>query len=461
MRYVVRCAVFAAVFAFAFAGCSSSSDDGTADAPRPEYITVTVAGPRFRPAATLGTAATITVDYGDGTVPAVHRLQAGDWFAADYSFIDGETSHEVLLRVEPWTALTILNLGFRAGDGGNDHAQTDVPDIPLYPPIAEYPADMGTLTDDILRGYIGEVTAVSGLQAAPNLDAFACERQPIAELDCSNLAKLRTFEGYLSRIKATCFQGCVSLHRCCLESTGANRSWRTVNGQRVESEYLELQDCPALQDIRGTEDDHTMLWIHPSALNTIWHLCKMGNERMTMVKIGNEAPGKLDFRRMRALRECWIAGSPILDEIVVDNGTTYSFWAHGCMPRRVDLRGQQQVADLDLGQTSLTELNLTGCTDIRRFTLSSSSLPAADRASLLAAIQTWNRLWGLTLADCSLTASEVDAILAHLDRDCPTPPPGADWFRIDLGGASNAGPSATGAASVASLRAKGWAVTVR
>jgi hypothetical protein len=395
-------------------------------------IAVTVSGTLFRPAFEFGRAAALTIDYGDGGAPAALGVPAGVFPCAPHTYVDGVASHTVTITVSPWSALTVVNVGFRGGDGGNgdwERSMSRLPYVAFHPTFDAVPASADEAA--AVYDYVGTVTGISGLAAAPNLIAVCCEYQPLESLDLSGCRRLLTLEGFLSEIKAASFQDCVSLRRCCLESTGAHLNWRVENGVRVEDEVLDLSDCPDLYDIRGTGDDHTMLRLNPEALGRLWHLCKMGNGRLQSVRIGGEAPQKLDVTRFTNLVQCWIAGSPVIGALVITNGRTDSVWANDCGITAVAVRDQTQLHEIIMSRNPLTGIDVTGATGLER----------------------------IELEDCRLTAGQIHSLLhALVAADRPVSP-GNFW--VNVGGDLNAVPDANGLADAGTLSGRGWTVTVR
>lgn len=435
-------------------GTSYSSPDG---------ISITVEGPVFRPLLQVSADAIVRIDWGDGSAvetvdvpfsPEGEPVVTHDGATATRTLSRAFEHHystegprDVTLLVTPWTALTVLNLGFRAGDGGNDYAMTDVPVIAYNPPLDDeagsgFSQPWDTLSDEQLRGYIGTVTGIRNLQRASALEAVCCERQALEDLDCSGLSSLRTLEAFLSQVKSVSLQDCTSLRRCCLESTGANASWRIEAGERVEDSSLDLRDCPLLQDIRGTGDDNTLLRIHPDALSTIWHLCKMGNGRMRYVQVGDTAPAPLVVSSWTALYQCWISGSPVLTSFDASGDELGSVWADFCGITTI------RLAAPHLGDATFVG-NPVG------------SLEVEDVSQL-------NRL---DLSGCGLNAEMVDSILAAFTESRPEAVENEDWdedgfgdlYRIRMGNNQyssyqNEAPSTTGQENAEILRTRGWVV---
>lgn len=401
--------------------------------PQLSYITVTVEGGLFRPAMEFSSSAQVTIEYNDGTTPLSMAVTQGSKLFDIHTFATSIKNHQVQINVTPWSALTVLNLGFRGGDGGNGTWERDMSDLPyiqFHPTFEAIPAsDIWNGDRDIILNYVGKVTAIEGLSTAPNLMAVCCEFQPIEEIDLSGCSNLLTLEGYFSSIKKANFEGCTALHRCCLESTGAQYSWRMENGSRIETETLDLRDCSALRDIRGTGDNHTMTRLHPNALTTLWHFCKMGNTRMNTIQIGDEAPAALAVNRFTNLVQCWISYSPVIEELTISNNVTNSIWMPGCGVKTVDIHNQTQLGDVELNGNPITSININGCAGFIIFRVN----------------------------NCGLSQTLVDYILATLDElNLSTD---NEYNAIDLGG-NNAIPSATGMAHAQALISRGWNVTI-
>ncbi len=454
LRFIVL--AVSCCLAVSMAGCGSPAEEP--EEPLPTEIEVRVEGPSFRPAMEFTAAATVTIDYGDGTAPAVTAIDAPASGTAafhefdNHAFADAVVSHEVTIVVQPWSALKVLNLGYFAMDGGNDTGTNGLDSIQTYPSGTALP---GEDNETWIRRYVGTVSAVRGLSAAVNLYGICCEYQALEEIDLSRCAELRTLEAYAADIKRTSFSGCTNLVRCSVEGTGARYSWRVVNGQRVEDASLDLADCVALRDIRGSADDHEILKLHPGALGTLWHLCKWGNPRFTQVKIGNEAPGKLPTTRFSALRQLWVGGSPMLGELIIDNGAIESVWGNACGITRVQAVNQQQLRELQLHENPITSLEISGCPNIYLIYFNDSTLSAAQTEGLVDYVCSSTNLRILELNNCRLTQAQVDRILTAFNA-LPVPSNINEWdsFRLDLSGGNNAAPSEDGATERDELRAK-------
>jgi hypothetical protein len=166
-----------------------------------------------------------------------------------------------------------------------------------------------------------------------------------------------------------------------------------------------------LRDIRGSADDHDLLKLHPGALGTLWHLCKWGNPHFTHVQIGDEAPGKLDPRRFAALRQIWLGGSPVLADLVINNGVPDSVWGNECGITSIDCRGQTQLRVLQAAYDPVTSIDITGCTALYELSLTSGLLSEANRESLTATVETLSGLRIVTL-NCGFSQEQVDRILS-------------------------------------------------
>lgn len=420
--------LFIFILAVATVGCTTTElSDNSSDLENSSII-IRVEGTQFRPALSLYSSATVEVDYGDGSPVVKLSLPSGDHSLDPHTFSSSENDYTVFLKVTPWSALSVLNLGFRAGDGGNDIYRTDVPVIMFHPSTDAVPG--GTLSTAEIQGYVGKVTAVSNLQLATELEAFCCEQQAITVLDCSGLAKLRTVEAFFSSVKSTSFQGCTELRRCCLESTGASTNWRVVNGTKVVDEVLDLRDSPHLQDIRGTNNDRTGIRLHLGALNTLWHLCTMNNWRMIAFYLGDETVPLADLRGFTQLKECWISGSPLISGLVLTNHVSESILTEWCGITNVNIQGQTQIRELNIGNNSILTINIDGCTNLYR----------------------------VFMPNCGLTEQQVDYVLAIMDGFNTSSISPSYPALLDLTG--NAVPSAAGLTNKTKLESRDWLVYV-
>ena len=459
------------------AGCGSGSDSGSGTPPvepdRVDSIVITVSSSFFRPAMEFTSDAMVTIDYGDGTPAAeipVTGVAAGtglNHVFNSYTFADTQSAHNVNIVVRPWSALKVLNLGFRAADGGNDASGNGLDLIALHPSDSN---TGGLDWTEWIRSQVGTVTAVSGLSAATDLYAVCCDHQALTEIDLSGCGKLKTLEAYSAQIKKTNFAGCTSLVRCSIENTGARYSWRIIGGKRVEDASLDLADCGALRDIRGSADDHDMLKLNPGALGTLWHLCKWGNPHFTQVKIGSEAPGKLDPGRFTVLRQLWVGGSPMLGNLVISNGLTDSIWGNNCGITSVDCRGQTQLRTLQMWGDPVTSIDITGCVNLFELSFNSVLISDANKDNFVSTVETLNGLRIVNI-DCGLSQAQVDRILSAFNGFAvPANVYSWDSFVLDLSGPNNSSPSGAGLAAASALRAKNipvedgsvkhWTVTV-
>ena len=431
-------------------GCPLYETGEHPDLKTDHLITFTVEGNIFQPKLEFYSPASITIDYNDGSIVNVNG-SAGIWLPENHTYADGVVVHNPTLFVSPWSALKVINLGYRATDGGNDTAGNGLDLIELHP---TEPNNGGAEWSLWIQSHVGTVTAITGLSSAPELYALCFDNQNIDEIDLSGCTKLKTLEAYSSKIKKTNFTGCTNLVRCSIEDTGARYSWRFIGGSRVEEPSLDLSDCIGLRDIRGSADDHDILKLNPGALGTLWHLCKWGNPHFTHVQIGSESPQKLDVSRFTALTQLWVGGSPVIGDLVINNGTTYSVWGNNCGITSVDCHDQTQLRQLQLSGDPITSINITGCSNLNELTLDSNLLSEANINTFVSTIETIGSLRILRL-NCGLTQNQIDRILTAFNNLSVTDTI-YSWesFVLDLSGANNAFPSSAGIIQATSLGAK-------
>lgn len=108
-----------------------------------------------------------------------------------------------------------------------------------------------------------QVTAVSGLQNAPNLVRFCASHAPFTGgIDFSGLSKLEYIECFLSNVRSVNLTGCTSLIRLCLESTMVSN--------------LDLNPVRnSLYDLRAANQRVSALHFETLAgpMNNLYHYC--------------------------------------------------------------------------------------------------------------------------------------------------------------------------------------------
>lgn len=196
--------------------------------PSAKVITFTTEGATFCPVLVLSGSAVVHWTFADGSTSSAATPRQDFGSAA-------QRRHT--LAVEPWSAVTRINLGYDGGDGGSD-AIEHVPDQ--------------------------QVSAVSGLElVAPSLRQWCSSYNRLARLDFAHFANLDTIECYLSgSLTAVTLEDLPRLRRACFED--------------CDLRALDLSQCPALEDLRGACNAYPTIRFG-SIGRDVWHICVHDN----------------------------------------------------------------------------------------------------------------------------------------------------------------------------------------
>ncbi|WP_428561426.1 MAG: hypothetical protein ACP59X_18920 [Solidesulfovibrio sp. DCME] len=296
------------------------------------------------------------------------------------------------LVVDPWSAVRRINIGYDAGDGG----ATDIEFVPDQ-----------------------QVSEVRGLHlVAPTLAQWCSSYNRIAHLDFRNFTNLDTIECYWSgSLTQVDLANTPALRRACFEDCSLSS--------------LDLSGSPNLEDLRGALNDYPTITFGSTG-SQVWHICVRDNPQITT----------------RALFED-TSPFPLLAELFIwndnQNGTlripatnpdrAVSILADDNAYTTLDLRGALQnstsTAIVQLRRNRLTDVFITGC----------------------------SQLTALDVQDNQLSSAALDALLAELDnlgRNTDNTPEDIALL-VDIRG--NADPGETGYTHAENLSAKGWTVT--
>lgn len=280
------------------------------------------------------------------------------------------------LRVEPWSAVRRINIGYDGRDGGD--------------PTIEHVADQ-------------RVSAVFGLEAvAPHLEEWCSSGNQIRSLDFSHFQRLRVIECHHSRfLRHIALKDTPRLQRACLED--------------VSLTSLDLSESPALTDLRGALNAFPDIAFGDTGEN-LSHLCIRDNPQLTnrgLFTDGNRftnlaelfawntnQSGTLAIHSTHPDREVQI--------LVADNAYDV-----------VDLTGALQAArggaTVDISRNAVSRLDIAGCTQLKVLNAQQNRLDSAAVDAVLAEIDAWNTGGGT-----------VDL------RDNAIPSATGDWHRRSL-----------------------------
>ena len=204
------------------------------------------------------------------------------------------------LKVTPWSALTGINVGYDAGDGGY--------------------GNFALVENQNVSGF-------QNLAIASNLQYMCTSNNPLDELDLRGLTTLRFIESlYCPNLKSVKLSTHPSLERICLENCNLDS--------------LDLSGCSALEDLRASRNNYTTIkW--GSAGPALWHICVRNNQ------LTENIPDLTQF--------------PVLRELLTwENNQTGAFVCHSPVIRRIDSYDNHYTSADVSGCTELRELSLSG-----------------------------------------------------------------------------------------------------
>lgn len=246
------------------------------------------------------------------------------------------------------------------------------------------------------------VTGFDNLNLAKDSLQYLCiSYNPLIEIDLRELGALRFIEAL----------DCKNLIDAKL---GTHPVLERICFENCNLDSLDLSGCSGLEDLRTSRNNLSIIkWATIGSV--LWHLCVRSNPLLT-----ENIP---DLRQF-----------PLLEELLLwDSNQKGSFFCHSEVIRRIDAFGNHY-----------TSADVSGCTELREFSLSGSHLDSIN-------LGTADRLNYVRLVDCSLTELQVDYIAKTLDDA------GLSDGHLELKG--NSGPTSNGSVNLENLKSKGWTLS--
>lgn len=255
-----------------------------------------------------------------------------------WTFADGTTSSSLhpdkdygsaatrlnRLRVTPWSAIRLIDIGYDGGDGGT----------------AGRP---GYLSSDYFLDQ-QDVTAVYGMRnAASSLRAWASSHNPITSMDFHGFTALEVLEAYLCRSNREIdLRDTPALRRLCLEDN--------------DLIALDLSGCPSLEDLRGAQNAYTSIAWGDSGEH-VWHICVRDNPQITQPHPAFSQFPALDElfiwnNNQDGVLEMTAAGNPLIREVLANDNHYASANLGGIFP--AGRRG-----NVELSRNRLSSLNVS------------------------------------------------------------------------------------------------------
>lgn len=269
-----------------------------------DELTFKTTGSSFAANLTVDSGATILWTFEDGTTSNSATP------AKEYGTTDVRVNR---LKVTPWSALKIVNIGYDGGDGG-------------------------TATTPYLSQQ--NVITVYGMNnIAPYLEQWTSSQNPLGTLDFSNFTSLKIIECFL----------CQSVTSVNLHNTPA---LERANFEDNNLSSLDLSESPSLADLRGALNSYpSIFWGSTGA--DVWHICIRDNPQMTAI-----LP---DLSQFPKLRELWIWNTNQSGTLRPASQNLASVIASGNHYTAADFSGafpSGQYGYIDVSNNNLTSLNI-------------------------------------------------------------------------------------------------------
>lgn len=317
--------------------CSNIFDGLSFVSHESEYIVFTSEGSSFSPVIIVEGDPLIEWIWDDGTSSQESSP------TKDYG---SEGQRKNKLRVDPWSSLVRVNIGYDGGDGGSS--------------LIEHVNDQN-------------VSSVENLNlAAPYLRQWCSSYNKLSELDFRDFINIDTIECFKSAtLEQVVLDNTPKLQRACFED--------------CDLISLDLSDCVELRDLRGAMNSYQTINFGSIGAD-IWHICIRENRQI-------EENLFSDMTNFPNIRELFIWHDNQSGDLVIPStGTSggVNIQAYGNSYEKVDLRGALRDntwnARINLSENNISEIYLEGCQQITYLDLSDNNLDMTQVDSVLAMI---------------------------------------------------------------------------
>ncbi|MDP4208354.1 MAG: T9SS type A sorting domain-containing protein [Bacteroidota bacterium] len=242
------------------------------------------------------------------------------------------------LKVTPWSAVKLINIGYDAQDGG---------------------------PDSIALVKNQQVSTVKNLDlVAPYLQAWCSSYNLIDSLNFSNFINLITIECFSSTsLRKVALNNTPRLRRVCLEYNNLTN--------------LNLTECPALEDVRGALNKLTTIQFSNST-EELWHLCFRANEEITDHHLFN------DITAFPNIAELLIWNTNQQGALILHStrSSSVNIHANDNEYTSIDFTGAFHSIDnwgiVDLSNNKLTSVNINGCIQINELYITHNKLSSLE-----------------------------------------------------------------------------------
>jgi hypothetical protein len=312
--------------------------------PVTSVITFTTEGDAFAPVIVVAGSPAILWTFADGTTSDS---------ATPSKTYGSVAKRSTTLQVTPWSALTRINIGYDAGDGGSD--------------AIEYVADQ-------------RVSAVQGLEVvASTLAQWCSSYNQISSLNFSNFTNLDTIECFMSSsLVSVNLTNTPELTRACFE--------------QCSLAALDLSQSPKLADLRGASNAYSTIKFGSGIFPDTWHICIRDNPQFTnqtMFAATTQFPH---------LTELYIWNDNQAGELrIPSSGSSLNVIASGNHYTSVNLEGSMRESTghgvVNLQDNQVRQINVTGCVELAELNLQNNALSSSAGDTLLATLDSLGRAW--------------------------------------------------------------------
>lgn len=240
------------------------------------------------------------------------------------------------LKVTPWSAIRMINIGYDASDGGSKS-------IPFV-------ADQ-------------KISRIENLSlSAPYLETWCSSYNLLDSLNFDNFVNLKTIECFRSvNVKKVSLKNTPNLKRLCLEDN--------------DLKSLDLSESTSLEDFRAALNDFQDIHFSNST-EEMWHLCIRENHSISNSNMFSA------MQNFPAMRELLIWGTNQSGEFKINNtiGNTILILASQNKYTKLDLSGallvENGIGEVNFRDNKLTSVNISGCRQITDLNLSNNLLSA-------------------------------------------------------------------------------------
>ena len=306
-------------------------------------ITFITEGSTFSPVIQVIGDAQVTWTFADGTTSSSNAP------VKNYGSAGTRTA---TLVVTPWSAVTRINIGYDAGDGGSNSIEF----VPNQ-----------------------NVSAVYNLNlVALYLRQWCSSYNQLTSLDFSNFIQLNTIECFLSQnLRSVNLTNTPELKRACFED--------------CDLLALDLSQSPKLEDLRGAVNQYSSISFGSVGQNT-WHICVRDNQQLTNQFLFQ------DMSLFPNISELFIWNDNQTSSIRISSSSkdrNIAFLARGNHYTNLNLQGALQIstgiATVDFSNNLLANVDLTGCVQITNLKLQNNQLSTNEADEILATLDNLGR----------------------------------------------------------------------